>query len=397
MPNTDKTKPKVRLTVNGLKYEGWKSARVIRGIMALCGGFELSVSDKWGGQSKPWPIREEDECALFLGAEQIIRGRIDRRTISYGASEHSFSVSGRDAASAFVDCSTVLGRGKWQFSSISLFDLAKKMAAPFGLKVQLQPGLEALPLRRNISIEPGETAFEALDRECKKVGVLPVSDGDGGILLTRAGAARCSTALVEGENILSATGNYDATGRFRTYRVMGQAPGSDWLEDGPPGGHAGSYGDATDATVRDPARILVIRPDGGLNDAQAKVRAQWEATVRAARSWSVTVTVQGWTQGDGALWPVNAIVRVSSPMIGVDAEMLITEAKFGLDDGGTTTVLQLARPGTFQPEPVVELVKGKGVAPWYVPEKEQNNSFVAVEEVVKGQSIPPEYRMDREE
>jgi prophage tail gpP-like protein len=91
-------------------------------------------------------------------------------------------------------------------------------------------------------------------------------------------------------------------------------------------------------------RVLSISPE-------QKKRAQWEATVRAARAVSVQVTVQGWRQGNGELWPVNALVNVDLPWLRLSGDMLISELTHTLDESGTRTQLTLRRPDAFIPQP----------------------------------------------
>jgi len=87
---------------------------------------------------------------------------------------------------------------------------------------------------------------------------------------------------------------------------------------------------------------------------QAQERANWEATVRAARAGTASVVVQGWTQESGALWPLNVLVPVRSPFLGIDSDMLISGTHITLDDaGGSITEITLARPDAFTPEPFI--------------------------------------------
>ncbi len=76
--------------------------------------------------------------------------------------------------------------------------------------------------------------------------------------------------------------------------------------------------------------------------------------MRAARADSVTATVQGWAMGNGALWPVNALVRVRSPHLRVDGDMLISQAVYSVGEDGTKTTLTLRAPKAFLPEPTTQ-------------------------------------------
>jgi prophage tail gpP-like protein len=363
------------LKVGGQEFAGWQKVRVTRGIEAIAGSFELEVSERWGGQETPWPIGEEDECSIEVLKVPLITGWVDKRRLSYGAEDHSLEISGRDRAAALVDCSAVLK--SWEFKNLSLLTLAQRLCEPFSVKVAMDPGLTAsislgtgksaghvttagksgkrsglgLPKPpKKFSVDPGESAFEVLDRACRMAGVLPVSDGVGGILLTRAGTARAATELVQGENILEASADFDVSGRYRRYIVSAQHQGADEWSGMQV---AAVKGEATDENVRRAFRTLLVRPEGSVTPESAKVRAAWEAKIRAARGDSVSVTVQGWTQSDGTLWPINALVRVHSPFLGVDGDMLITQAVYSLDEGGTVTQLSLKRPDAFLPEPIV--------------------------------------------
>lgn len=339
----------LRLRVNGADYGGWTSARVTRGIEALAGSFDVGVSDRWAGRAVAWPILEEDEVELLIDGETLITGYVDRPGRSIGAAEHGLTVGGRDRAGALVDCSAILDR--WEFARIPLLAFAQKVAEPFGVSVSLQPGLAPPAPLPKVTIDPGDSAFDALERACRMAAVLPVSDGRGGIVLTRAGSARATTAIVEGENLLAGSRDADASGRFRRYVVVGQQQGTDEVSGA---SAAAVRGEATDLGVRRAERVLVVRAEGSVTPDYAKRRAEWEAKVRAGRADSVSVTVQGWRQGNGELWPVNALVPVRASYLGIDGEMLITQATYQIDSAsGRTTQLELRGPDAYLPEPAI--------------------------------------------
>ena len=334
----------VALTVGGREYTGWKSARVTRGIESIAGTFELEVFDGVG-----WPVRGGDECSVLVAGEVVLTGYVDRRSAAISGTDSRLTVSGRDRAGDLVDCSADLPSGEiWNVDPLAF---ARKVAAPFGVPVALQRGVRAEQSTGKVSIDPGESAFDAIDRVCRLAGLLPVSDGRGGLVLTRAGTATATSAIVEGENLLSASVDSDVTGRFARYVVLGQASGGD---DFDVEASVTVRAEARDAGVKRSARRLVVRGEGNLTRAQAKRRAEWEATSRAARGDAYTVTVQGWTQADGSVWPINARVRVACPRLGVDEDLLIFRATYSIDPSmGTVTELQLMRPDAFLPQPVV--------------------------------------------
>jgi prophage tail gpP-like protein len=337
--------PDVRLRVNGRDYAGWKSATVERSIEALAGGFHLEVSERWG-PGEPWPIVKEDECAVLLEGEQVISGHVSKINLAISAEDRSVAIEGKDRAAGLVQCSALLDT--WEFKNIPLLGFAKKLLDPYGISVSLAPGVSPAPLSK-ISVDPGDSAFEALERACRMSALLAVSDGNGGVTLMRPGPRATTTELVQGRNILSGSSSFDAEEQFRTYSVLGQHAGSDEHS----GKRASVKASATDMSVRRGERTLLVRAEGNATTAQAKTRAEWEATTRFARADEATITVQGWTQDSGALWPVNALVRVRAPGLRMNGFLLITRTRFSLDESGFRTELSLKPPNAFLPEPVI--------------------------------------------
>jgi len=340
----------IELLVNGKKYGGWKTARVTRSIEALCGSFSLSVSERWSGQNQSWPINEDDECTVSIDGSPVITGYVGKVSPSFDASGHGITIEGRDKACDVVDCSAQLGA--WQFSNVDLLSLAQKICRPYGVTVSLQSGLvsSGLSIPKKYSIDPGDTAATALENLCKVAGLLRHSDGLGGIVLTRSGVEPVATVLTEGQNILSGSATFDATGRFRTYEVAGSHKGRDDLSGETA---AGVKGTATDLGAR-AGRVRIIRPDNNTTAALAKARAEWEAANGAAQGQSAAIVVKGWTESPFGPWPINRLVRVKSPTLRINGQMLIAGVTLTRDiDSGTLTTLDLRDPRAFTPDPTI--------------------------------------------
>jgi prophage tail gpP-like protein len=354
--------PVVELTVGGKRYGGWESVKISRSIEALAGSFSLSISEKWAGQDQPWPIGEGDECVISIAGVSVITGFIDRRSPTLEADTRSLTVEGRDRSGDVVDCSAQLGA--WQFKNVNVLNLASKICEPYGVRVSLQPGLvaESVTLPKKHSIDPGDTAAAALENLCRIAGLLAIPDGFGGLVLSRTGTDRLATNLVEGRNILRGSATFDAAGRFRTYEVMGSHKGRNDLSGKQA---AGVKGTATDLNARD-GRTLIIRPEHNVTGSLAKSRAEWEAATRSARGDSVRVTVQGWVESVfDPVWPINHLVEIRSPSLGVNGDMLIAGVTLTQDlSGGTLTELDLRNPKAFTPDPTIAKAGGGGNRYW---------------------------------
>lgn len=392
---------KLRLIVNGVEYSGWLSARATRSIETIAGSFELEISEKWNGQKRPWPIRVEDECTVQLDDDIILTGAVDRVRRRFDKESHTVSIEGRDRAAVLVDCTPVLTQA--QFSNIGVLEFCQMLADPFGITVMLQDGVSdaaisttspsgagggpAKPVAKRaadvgsagrsstatkigtpkarLTVDPGETAFSLIDQACRLSGLLPVSDGLGNVVLTRASVSQCATAIVEGKNLLSGEITLDATKRYARYIVSGQAQGDD-ADDEPLNAASvfSTKAHGIDAGVVRTERTLLVRAEGAVTQAFANMRADWEATIRAGRSIALDLAVQGWRQGDGSLWPINALVPVTSPTLGVDDALLISSVTYAQsEEQGTTTRLSVTRPDAFSPEPTV--AGGKALQAWW--------------------------------
>lgn len=341
MPNLD-------LIVGGRRYGGWKSIRVTRSIESISGSFDVQAADRWADQEIPWPIAPEDPCRVEIDGEVVIDGTVEKRRNKLGG---DVSYSGYDRSQALVACSALLKQ--WSFTGANVLDIARKVCDPFGIPVSVQPGLRVPPKPpRKQVVTPGDTPFEIMHTAAKAAEVLIVSDGKGGIVITRAGASRAPTALVQGENVFDAEWEYDGADRFHKYIVATQIAGESYFATaGDVESVTKVFAQATDVGVRRTERALIIRPETGLTTEYARRRADWEARVRAAKAASGTVTVLGWRQPSGELWPLNALVSVRIPRIGVDGDLLISEVTHSLGDGGKKTELRLVRPDAFAPEP----------------------------------------------
>ena len=281
---------------------------------------------------------------MSIGNTPVISGYVDKRSISANARSRTLAYSGRDKAAVLVDCSAVVSR--WTYRQVSADAFASEIAKPFGVRVRVQDGL-VLPKIDKVSITPGDSAYDAIRRATADLGVLLISDAAGGLVISRAGTERAATALEEGVNILSASVEYDGAERYRRYVVVNQSAATDEAS----GNATRVLAEAVDESIR-ADRVLLIRPEKSGTAKDARQRADWEARIRAARAETVTIAVQGWTQPNGAVWPINAIANVrASSLIGVNGDMLISQAEHTIGDGGRVTQLRLVRPDAFTPEP----------------------------------------------
>lgn len=331
----------ITLRVENTIYGGWKAARIGLSMDAISGTFSLQVTDRWSEGTAPRPIRPGARCELAIGGETVIIGHVDAARPRYDAKIRGATVTGRDAAGDLVDCSAVNQPDEW--SDRKLEQIVEAICEPFGIPVSA--AVATGERFTKFKLQQGETAFSAIERLCRMRGVLAVSDGRGGVSLTRAGTARAAGALVNGPdgNVLEAEGDFDHRERYSSYTVKGWRQGSDaaW------GAEVGAQGTAEDKAVAR-YRPLLIKAEGQIDTATAAARARWQSTVRAGKARRAVYSVQGWTH-NSRLWRPNTLVAVRDSWLGIEGDMLIAAVRFRRDEqDGTRAEISVVHPKAYE-------------------------------------------------
>ena len=333
----------VTLLVNNLNYAGWMSVRVETGVERAARSFELGVS---------WPrsldvtlnITQGDSCQVFIGQDLVCTGWVDAIPINYDANQVTVMVKGRSRTADLVDCSAVNRAG--QFSQMSPEAIIAAIAKAYGVDVVVQTATGA-PLTQH-QIQQGETAFESIDRIAKARQFLITDDALGNLVIAQAGSAgTANTGLALGVNILSGSAGFDYSEIYSSYQVKGQKSGTDDSS-----GVAASQllGAAADSTLSR-TRVLVVRQSGQADAGTCQQRADYEAQVRKAKANEIRYRVEGWRQGNGALWAPNLTTQVTDAIMGVNDSRLINECFYLLDDGGMVCEMAVIAPEAFLTDP----------------------------------------------
>ena len=353
----------IRLRVNGISYQGWKSIQVSTSMDQICGTFGFSSVDKYTGKPRDWKMAIGDLCEVTVDGNIICTGYIDEMPITYDAETHSIQVSGRDKTADLVDCSfvdPVNNVNEWNGQTI--MKLIKNICDPFDISVTIDSSVssDVNDTVERFAANEGETAFDSVLKLCKHKAILPLSYGDGRLTLTRAGAKRAVDTLELGVNILAGDLSQSNRERFSKYIVKGQGNEKTSLDLT---SVTQASGEATDAVIsgKNRYRPLVILTDGEVNAGNCQSLARFEARNRAGRSRSLRYSVVGWTQSNGKPWELNSTVRVRDSYFDIDGTKLISAIEFTLDDtNGEIAYLTLVDKEAYElREEPIELIKTK--------------------------------------
>lgn len=324
------------LKIDGVMYRGWSDMRVQRAIEQAAGAFVLGVSETHDS-SRRWPIEPGQVCELVLDDTPVIRGYVERIERNLNTNVHEVLVTGRDAAGDLVDCSALLpGDRSASLRDVNLTQIVAVLSAPFGLEVTAE--VDVGPVFREWSIEDSETVWENIEMAARQRAVLVMSDTKGGLRITRAGLGEHPSALIEGENILSAQFVRDDTQRFNRYILRGQDKTFGGLD------YYGASAAQVEARADDPAirapRVNYLLAEDLADGLSLKRRIAWELNIRRARGRRLAVSVQGWS-AQGRLWLPNEMVGVRLPFFEIEGRFLIVAVTHYLSAEGSRTELLL--------------------------------------------------------
>lgn len=328
----------VVLAVGGKRYEGWLTVRLSRSLDKLAHGFSLQVTNKWTDASQPIVIRPGLSCDVSVGSARIITGYVDNVSASYAGDQQTLQVSGRSKAADLIDCSL---EGQ-QFLGQSVYDIAVAVFKPFGISVQ-SAIVDSLPVIRDVSLAMGDSPYDFVAKLAASAGARFVSLPDGNVALVKTGVAVASDSLTLGENILSANASFSAVDRYSHYIAIGQ----DGAAFGTAVSNAHVRHEEKDSWVGSRYRPRVFEVTGKADAGACQKRSLWERNTAFGRSQTVTYSVAGWRQQNGALWDVNQLVRVNDSHLGIKRDMLIADCNFMLDAQGQRTELRVVPPEAY--------------------------------------------------
>jgi len=335
----------VTLKVKGQVFRGWTSVMIEKSMYQMTGSFGLATTDLYPGEAKKWNVVLGDECVVEINGQKVVTGYVEDILIDYDADTHNIQFGGRDKTGDLVDCSFD-GKAK-EWKGLSVKEIIKRLCNPFDIDIVVD---DSVSVEANaiwpgtLKANEGDTVFDLITNVCRMKSILPISYSDGKLTLTQAGTKyRANDTLEPGKNILK--GNFDQSNkdRFQTYIVKGQGAGEDTksIFD-----FIGSVGRVEDDVISR-YRPIIIFTETKCDSGRCLERAKWEMNKRAGGSRGLEYEIQGWTQSNGKIWPLNAMVQVRDKILGVNESLLISALSFTVNESGTVTRMKVVHPDTF--------------------------------------------------
>lgn len=345
----------IRLEVDGVEYDHFTSASVEIRLDALSNTFSFTAVAT--GISKP-PFKVGAACRVIVGDQTVMTGYIEIADGSYDAGSHSITYRGRDKTGDVVD-SNISALSDFG-TSISLKTVIEKVITHIGATgvsvIDRANPAKFNPAADLLAPEPGDNAFDFIEKLARKRQVILTSNADGNIVIEKTPGPVIDFALqnyigASNNNILSASFSYDETGRYNVYKMTsglnplsltGSASTSDIVNQ---------KSSIIDADIR-AGRQLAFVPESSFSNSEGDKRARWESRIRRARGQLYSATVQGHKPyGLDELWQVNRVIAVIDDFADIRAGMLINSVVYNFDtSGGSTTNLSLVAENAYNLE-----------------------------------------------
>ena len=342
----------ILLEVNGERYTDFVAADVSLRLDSLSSTFSFQATSEDGN---PLPVREGDPCVIYVDGDKVLTGSIEMLEGSASSSSHSILVTGRDKTGDLLD--STLDTISDLSAPITLISIIRKVIDQLGLDIAVIDHASPKPFNEAedvVSPEPGQNAWEFIQKYANKRQVLLTSDEEGDIQIRSSdpvdeGAVIRHLLKSDQNNAVSSNFTSDSTGRYNLYKMSSSlnpvalnsagVADLDSLVD--------QSGREIDSDIRQ-GRQLVLIAEASFSNEQSKPRATWEANLRKSRGVTYSCVVQGFSVDESGLWFINTLVSIRDDFWGINASMLLNTINFSFTlSGGSKSQLGFVNKNSY--------------------------------------------------
>jgi len=290
----------VYLQVKNKKYVGWEKIGINKSMMTICDSLSMSLDDSVGID-----ITSDDLLQVYKDDKIFFTGYLDSYEHETQAKIKPLKITARSKTMDLVDCSIYENK---EYTKLTALQIVKKLIEPFDISVSSNLKLETI---ETFSTKVGETYFNAINRLCKQVNILPVSDERGNIKLIKNSNIVQSKTLRDSDFLELKTKNI-FNNRYSTYTYKKESASQD----------------ITDGISKDSA-ISRFRPfvDVNTEDKSNKDLAEWKKNNSLAKSISVDAKFKDWD------YDINTIHNLDTKK--TKGQFLIKDIQYSKDNNGT--------------------------------------------------------------
>jgi len=343
------TDRRVRLLIGGQYHEDWETYDVDSDLLIPADAWHVTMGLRQG--DLPASGSEGAAVEVRVGTERVMTGRIDEICDRVSKHEHTLMLSGRDKAADLVDCSAPIFTKR----QATLGEIMAALTKPFGITGH-RIDADSTRVLEKVTVEPGDTAWDALAHAAEANGLWPWFEPDGTLVIGGPDYSQPEVATLilrrdgRGNNVESLERRRSIAERYSELTVLGQTHGTTHEE--------GKHAIGAKMTDNDMAAIAyrpkVVVDHECDNGGVAVDRARKLISDARLRGFSLTARVKGHAivapgqPADGKLWAPGQRVHVISEPHQIDAAFFLIGRRFtGGRQEGALTELRLVKDGIW--------------------------------------------------
>ncbi|MFP7326960.1 phage baseplate assembly protein [Serratia marcescens] len=344
MPSLNDGAERITLRIGGVSHDDWLDFEVDSDLQTPADGWSFSVGNV--SDTLPEEVQAGARAELRTGDDVIMTGQVDEIVDDIGRGQHTLALYGRDASAVLVDCSAPIFTAR----DMSLQEVIAQIVKPLGVTAIRIQAEKPLPSKK-ASIDPGDTAWDALKKAAEASGLWPWVTADGTLVI---GGPDYSTPAVDtlvlrkdgqGNNLLRLSVTHNVSARYSEVTVLAQGHGT---------ANADGKHDRR-CTVRDTSvpfyrpRIEVVADTD--SDEEVQFRARKLMADARLQGFLMTAVVKGLRTAAGQLWEPGQRVQVKSEKHGIDDIYFVMHRRFSGGRGQQLlTTLTLREDGIWLPD-----------------------------------------------
>lgn len=321
----------VSLQIGGRQHGDWTHYSVDSDLVMAADAWQVSLGLP-GGVFPP-DVEPGAMVKVLVGDETVLMGRIDDISHSVASGSHQLALSGRDLAGMLLDCSAPLFTGK----GMTLQDVLDNVVKPLGI-ARIRVDAKAKGQIEKINVDPGNSAWDVLTRAAQANGLTAWFDPDGTLVVGGPDYSRPASARLilrrdgKGNNVLSLAETRSHAQRYSELTLLGQGHGQSLT----PGRHAMRH-HVFDSDVCYHKPRIQVEPDAA-SPAELAARADKMLADARLAGYTLTATVAGHRDSQGALWTPGQRIEVESEPHGINGTYFLMSRTFegGRGQGSVT-------------------------------------------------------------
>lgn len=330
----------VTIEIDEKRFEFWTQLRIKRSIDSLDAiSFTAPFEPNAPGYRETFRPYAYKPLRVYVGITPLLTGTAISMHPSSANNGDIITVSGYSLPGVLQDCTAPASSFPLEFSGITLKDIARAVAAPFGLTVDFadEPGDKF----DQIAMKPTDRVFDFLADLARQRNLIISSTENGELRFWRSKPAGNPVATLEhGKSpVMSIDPN------FNEQEYYSHITGISFVATGVPGAQYTDKNPYLPGTVRP---FTFGASDTDNIDIKTAVNAKIGRMFTNAISYRVEVA--SWRDTGGALWQPNTTINIYAPPVFVynKYNFILRSVEFLRDRDSESAILELVPPGGFE-------------------------------------------------